>query len=859
MEQAQPFGYLKASGNLSTVNLVVLPYDYPTLLRLLDELINVHKGRATMSLRSAWEQYLADTPAYYVSPLRRALARMSLHGLLPDVGAADNCLSYGVISYLKRLKNQAKVEFEKIVASVGQRASRNTLTRLVPVVDRSACLEVALAGVDAKEAAGVDYLDAGNFALNCSADRGTTAADDYTNPFDVPRCRLLAHWHRMRAQVGATAPPEAGRHCIAVGQMGNYQEFVRRQPPPLRSIGNQPARINTFGNPFKVNKNLLSVDEADEAVNSPDAQFKAKPRNKPPDAGPVKAANGSGSDGPVNKKRKAGPMSKEVSYRTLLSPIPDRAVVSPLPFAFFPHSRNVSPSSSASSSSVFSQPTTFASLELADFSVSPSHSSTSNSGAETDTDEPMQQTSRLSALSEVDSGCASSESFREDSPSLDNAFRKCEADNGDTDDREMCEYETTGNLCIPEKEYEDGELEFGESLDETTSEEDVSEFIESTFAEDADSRSAEDSDECDREIESFLPKTVVETTIERMIRRLYNLRNNVPTDENITYVRAKSPLYESTDDDDDDESEYDCSDSAQNDDELSDSTENASSEDMQQVITIESSDELASGEDEEYDDELFKDIIEGPLVVLPYDPLVEAIPIDDNSEDYSDETEEDNEFNINLKFRLNREKDIGYKIKQNFEDEDKEMPILQENTKVIEDVEQNIDDEFDDKLDIYEEDDKREFDVDYEECEDKISDDDLDEEKIDDEDDIEFNEVSTEDEIKFDSSDSSELSSDQDIETSDSSENGEQKDELKVRRLKIEEYAFQRIKRPMNSVAEIVAILKGYDGDEDERNIFINRMISEAFRFKRITLANELRSIINQPEFHLNPIDIELT
>ena len=32
-----PFGYLKASSNLSSVNLFVMPYNYPVLLPLLGE------------------------------------------------------------------------------------------------------------------------------------------------------------------------------------------------------------------------------------------------------------------------------------------------------------------------------------------------------------------------------------------------------------------------------------------------------------------------------------------------------------------------------------------------------------------------------------------------------------------------------------------------------------------------------------------------------------------------------------------------------------------------------------------------------------------------------------------------------
>ena len=40
-ESAHPFGYLKASTNLLSVNLFVLPYNYPMLLPLLDDLFKV--------------------------------------------------------------------------------------------------------------------------------------------------------------------------------------------------------------------------------------------------------------------------------------------------------------------------------------------------------------------------------------------------------------------------------------------------------------------------------------------------------------------------------------------------------------------------------------------------------------------------------------------------------------------------------------------------------------------------------------------------------------------------------------------------------------------------------------------------
>lgn len=48
-------------------------------------------------------------------------------------------------------------------------------------------------------------------------------------------------------------------HSIPVAQMGNYQEYLKMMPSPLREIDpDQPKRLHTFGNPFKQDKKVTS-------------------------------------------------------------------------------------------------------------------------------------------------------------------------------------------------------------------------------------------------------------------------------------------------------------------------------------------------------------------------------------------------------------------------------------------------------------------------------------------------------------------------------------------------------------------------------------------------------------------------
>lgn len=66
-EVGHPFGYLKASTNLSCVNLFVMPYNYPLLLPLLDELFKVHRGKPPPEWRMQFNNYLRTMPAYYAA------------------------------------------------------------------------------------------------------------------------------------------------------------------------------------------------------------------------------------------------------------------------------------------------------------------------------------------------------------------------------------------------------------------------------------------------------------------------------------------------------------------------------------------------------------------------------------------------------------------------------------------------------------------------------------------------------------------------------------------------------------------------------------------------------------------------
>ena len=269
------FGYLKASTNLLTVNLFVLPYNYPVLLPLLDELFKVHRLKPTGEWRTAFQGYLRTMPAYYAGPLRRVLTRMGAGNLATSLipETMDNCLSYSVLTYLKKLKNQAKIEYDKTLNTTPVAKGRIG-PEGIKVIPRSPFKKELLTNHLLKDKFSLlrDQLtDFPGFLLGIKDPivhgiSGKSTNNRFRNPFDIPRKGLLDQIVRMRANylqpsVNHTKLiDDDSRHSLPIGQMGNYQDYLKKMPVPLREIESTPVRQHMFGNPFKINKNMI-MDE----------------------------------------------------------------------------------------------------------------------------------------------------------------------------------------------------------------------------------------------------------------------------------------------------------------------------------------------------------------------------------------------------------------------------------------------------------------------------------------------------------------------------------------------------------------------------------------------------------------------
>nr|XP_055034061.1 integrator complex subunit 6 isoform X1 [Misgurnus anguillicaudatus] len=279
-ELAHPFGYLKASTTLTCVNLFVMPYNFPVLLPLLDDLFKVHKLKPNLKWRQAFEMYLKSMPPYFLLPLKKALRMMGAPNLISD--NMDCGLSYSVISYLKKLSQQAKIESDRLIVSVGKKPPTETG---IKVKNHSSALSLAhrrdfkqlLQGITGEVPLRLIDMNFKEFAgFQIALLNKDLKPQAFRNAYDIPRRNLLDQVTRMRSNLLKTTQKlirgqdDDSLHSIPVAQMGNYQEYLKMMPSPLRELDtDQPKRLHTFGNPFKQDKKGMMIDEADEFVAGP--------------------------------------------------------------------------------------------------------------------------------------------------------------------------------------------------------------------------------------------------------------------------------------------------------------------------------------------------------------------------------------------------------------------------------------------------------------------------------------------------------------------------------------------------------------------------------------------------------------
>ncbi|NXQ94593.1 INT6L protein, partial [Sagittarius serpentarius] len=249
-----------------------------------DDLFKVHKLKPNLKWRQAFDNYLKTMPPYYLLPLKKALRMMGAPNLISD--NLDCGLSYSVISYLKKLSQQTKIESERIIGSVGKKVPqeigikvKNHSSGLSLVHSRD--FKQLLQGITGESPLRLAEMNIKEFAgFHIGLLNKDLKPQAFRNAYDIPRPSLLDQLTRMRTNLLKTHRLILGQdedclHSVPVAQMGNYQEYLKMMPSPLREIDpDQPKRLHTFGNPFKQDKKGMMIDEADEFVAGPQNKIK---------------------------------------------------------------------------------------------------------------------------------------------------------------------------------------------------------------------------------------------------------------------------------------------------------------------------------------------------------------------------------------------------------------------------------------------------------------------------------------------------------------------------------------------------------------------------------------------------------
>lgn len=314
----QPFGYLKTCPPFTQVFLIVLPYNYPVLLPLVNELLHKYNSSPPPDWTYKFSVYLRQTPPYYAPFLRRALNTANvpynfLQYILPET--LDNYLSSSVANYLKTMKNSAKQEQENMCLRVLKQLKMPKppyhqmetakLNCGLPL-KRDLVTHPQLRETFAKVHSELNLFE--NYTIVVPTMNEQGPAKNYRNPFDIPRNDLIDEIARMRENFykpssAISLMSKDYGHCLPVAEMGNYQEYLKNKEAPLREIEPTNVRQHMFGNPYKKDKHMVMVDEADvsEVMMKPNLSQLAK---KILDPNRV-------------RKRKAGPIRKDFIFRRL--------------------------------------------------------------------------------------------------------------------------------------------------------------------------------------------------------------------------------------------------------------------------------------------------------------------------------------------------------------------------------------------------------------------------------------------------------------------------------------------------------------------------------------------------------------
>ncbi|KAJ3022655.1 Integrator complex subunit 6 [Thoreauomyces humboldtii] len=286
----EPFGTLKYSESSKTVSMYLMPYNFP---RLFSAIIDLRKRHLAAAAGREITDYVRAAPIYYREPLRKAFVSVS------NVTGLD---------VMKLWPSDISTEPHPHTEFWNSETVQQSRVRLQDIKKQV---------LDLRIQAGAEPL---------------VKRTLYSNPFDIPRDRLLTAVADLKAALGSAAaqsspvllsrritprdPEEDAKHTVPISQMGNYGPRMNKQQrlrDPLEDEDEARQRDrNVFGNPYRVGSkdrptNNDSIDEEDEAVRmdnqAPSITTSSSSNRRKRKRYPPTPTSSTGSTAPFNKTR----------------------------------------------------------------------------------------------------------------------------------------------------------------------------------------------------------------------------------------------------------------------------------------------------------------------------------------------------------------------------------------------------------------------------------------------------------------------------------------------------------------------------------------------------------------------------
>ncbi|MEN2496320.1 MAG: Integrator complex subunit 6 [Marteilia pararefringens] len=287
------FGYLRTSINQQSVRLFLMPFNYPMLIPLIDDLIKVNKGLPDKAWFRRFENYLQTVPLYYLPYLKTAFSKWSHIGLCAALDS--NHVIPELTSLLKEQRRKLRSAFDALNLAINIRqdqADANAYSQNSQGTEREKTrqlyeLEKNLRPIKLSNSsmpsdsynkqmntllsANRNVRSIAGCRINMKSNQNSfenrkifTKISEYDQEllinFELDHLNgdnvdgIINSYTELMHTMETKGLSHMLLHRLPASKATNYIESVTRDTSnlKLREIFPLPARVNMFGNPFKV-------------------------------------------------------------------------------------------------------------------------------------------------------------------------------------------------------------------------------------------------------------------------------------------------------------------------------------------------------------------------------------------------------------------------------------------------------------------------------------------------------------------------------------------------------------------------------------------------------------------------------